>query len=63
MRFRRKPPDGVIAVRPSSVSDRVARLVRKDGRVMCECPYLCDATSEPCEFAGMFDANGRAISR
>lgn len=57
----RRKPDGVIAERTSPVSGRVARLVRKDGKVVCECPYLCDATYETCEFAGKFDGSGRPL--
>lgn len=27
-----------------------ARLVRLDGSLRCFCPFLCEATFEPCEF-------------
>lgn len=45
-RLRRMKPDEVVA------ESRRARLVRKDGRLMCECPYACLAAYEPCEFEG-----------
>jgi hypothetical protein len=47
------PDDTFIAERRSSNSHHVARLFQgQDGRLYCECPYLCDATSEVCEFEG-----------
>lgn len=29
-----------------------ARLLRLDGKLVCECPYACLAVSERCEFDG-----------
>lgn len=45
-RVFRRSPDGVVA------ESNGATLVRENGRLVCRCPYLCDAASEPCEFAG-----------
>ncbi len=39
----------------------VARLYRKDGRVMCSCPYACMAACEPCAFAGRYDKDGQLL--
>lgn len=55
--FTRRPrresaSDGVVAERNG------ARLVRKDGRLICECPFLCYAASEPCEFR-FIDSDGK----
>lgn len=34
------------------VSARATLTRSADGRLMCDCPYACLATYEPCQFAG-----------
>lgn len=47
--------EGVIAERRGAV------LTRRNGRIYCTCPFACLAACEPCEFAGIYDKDGRKL--